>query len=712
MPLRDSFELIFRQSPIAMALTRRDDGTIIELNDACCALLGVDRDTAVGRRSLDLGTWTSPEERAAVIERLKRDGRVHRYETRLVRGPDVRLSFEPFTLYDDLEAILVIVEDITDWRAAEEELRVSEARWHYALEGSDSGVWDWNAQTNQVFFSDRWKSMLGYAPHEVGTSLDEWSSRVHPDDLEETMRQVTDHLEGRTPEYVSEHRVRHKDGTWRWILDRGQVVTRDASGGAVRVVGTHTDITARREAEERRHEQEQRFRAIFDSAFQFIGLLKPDGTVLEANRTALDFAGLSPEDVVGRPFWEARWWQVNDGVVQRLRDAIAAAARGEFVRYESVVLGRGDARTVIDFSIKPLRDAEGRVTLLVPEGRDIGDIRRAQADLFESEERFRTAFESAAIGMAIVSPDGRFRKVNRALCELLGYEAPELTRLTFQEITHPDDLEADLDQARRLAAGEIRSYQMEKRYFHRDGHVIWIRLVGSAVRDASGVLVSYLAQIEDVTARREAQAALERALLEKDQLLHEVHHRVKNNLQVISSLLNLQQRAVADPVTREALDDSQRRVQAMALVHQCLYQGSSLAAIDMQSYLQELVGHVCRSATPRGVDLRTRLDADPITVPIDVAIPCGLILNELLSNVLRYAFAGRTSGGVEVQFRREGDRIALSVYDDGVGLPEAPRAGSIGMRLVDGLARQLRGTFTLGGDSGVHAVVRFPAPDA
>jgi PAS domain S-box-containing protein len=708
--VKDSFELIFRQSPIAMGVTRRNDGVVLDVNDACCTLMGLSRDEMVGRDAVQLGGWTTHVTRADVIARLEADGRVYRHETQLANGKHVLLSFEPFTFGHEVPCLLITVEDVTRWRATEADLRESEARWLYALEGSDSGVWDWNASTNDVFFSDRWKSMLGYAPHEIGASLDEWASRVHPDDLDKTMALVRDHVEGRTTEYVSEHRVRCKDGTYRWILDRGQAVSRDASGRAVRLVGTHTDITARREAEQRRAEQERRFRAIFDSTFQFIGLLTPDGTLLEANQTALDFAGIDAAEAVGRPFWEARWWDIGDQGVQQLREALAAAASGAFIRYETPVRGRGDHTTTIDFSLKPIVDADGRVVLLVPEGRDIGAIKHAQAELHESEERFRSAFEAAAIGMALVSPEGRLTKVNSAFCEMLGHDAETLQALTYQQITHPDDLQTDVTQARRLAAGEIRSYQLEKRYLHRDGQPIWIRLTGSAVRDTAGALVHFIAQVEDVTEHRKAQQALERTLREKDVLLREVHHRVKNNLQVVSSLLSLQRRAVQDGATIDALDDSRRRVLAMALVHERLYQGHSLASIDMRQYLQVLVTQLCRSLAPAGVNVRTSVTCDDATVPVDVALPCGLIVNELVSNALKYAYIGRTHGALSVHLSRADDSLSLTVTDDGVGMPSMPRDGSIGMRLVESLARQLHGTFTLDASDGVHAEIRVPTP--
>jgi two-component sensor histidine kinase len=191
-------------------------------------------------------------------------------------------------------------------------------------------------------------------------------------------------------------------------------------------------------------------------------------------------------------------------------------------------------------------------------------------------------------------------------------------------------------------------------------------------------------------------------------LLHEVHHRVKNNLQVISSLLNLQRRAVQDPMTRDALDDSRRRVQAMALVHERLYQGRNLAAIDMARYLNELVEQLCRTMAVEGVHVRATVSVDPMDVPVDVAIPCGLIVSELLSNVLKYAFDGRDTGTVDVSFSRRGDAMELAVTDDGVGMPGEAREGSIGMRLVESLSRQLRGTLTVSSGDGVRAVVRMP----
>lgn len=144
-----------------------------------------------------------------------------------------------------------IILDISDRKKAEEALRESEERWQFALEGAGDGVWDWNAETNRVFFSPRWKAMLGYDDQDIGDTLDEWDKRVHPDDRDDVHAEIRRHFDGQSPVYVSEHRLRCKDGTYKWILDRGKVVSRTSDGRPLRVIGTHTDMTERKHLETR-----------------------------------------------------------------------------------------------------------------------------------------------------------------------------------------------------------------------------------------------------------------------------------------------------------------------------------------------------------------------------------------------------------------------------------------------------------------------------
>jgi PAS domain S-box-containing protein len=192
-------------------------------------------------------------------------------------------------------------------------------------------------------------------------------------------------------------------------------------GGRELFTGTFRDVTERRCAEESLRASEQRFHAIFDEAYQYLGLLSPDGTLLEANRTVLDATGTAREAVIGKPFWEARWWSYSSEIRERVREAVACAARGEFVRFEVEVRGRGNEVLTVDFSLKPVSDPQGRVVLLIPEGRDISEIKRVQRAETAMLRALATIGESAALlAHEIKNPITAVNVALRAVADQLG----------------------------------------------------------------------------------------------------------------------------------------------------------------------------------------------------------------------------------------------------------------------------------------------------
>lgn len=337
-----------------------------------------------------------------------------------------------------------IARDVTQHKQIEAALQASEERWQLALRGTNDGIWDWNVQTNEVFFSPQWKQMLGFEEPEIGNHLEEWSNRVHPDDLEQVMQAIRDHFDGKTPFYTSEHRVQCKDGSYKWILDRGRAIW-DEMGKVVRMVGSHTDITydiaERRRLEGFIRRSEQQIRRILDSLFSFVGMLTPDGILLEANRTALDAAALSPADVLGKRFEETFWWSYAPEVQARLRAAIARAAQGEIVRYDATVRVKNDQLIIIDFSLAPLFDEAGQVEFLVPSGIDISDRKRTEVALQESQKKLQrqlaeieTIYQSAPVGLNVLDAKLRFVRINQQLAEMNGFSVEEHLGRTVGEL--------------------------------------------------------------------------------------------------------------------------------------------------------------------------------------------------------------------------------------------------------------------------------------
>ena len=220
------------------------------------------------------------------------------------------------------------------------------------------------------------------------------------------------------------------------------------------------------------------------------------------------------------------------------------------------------------------------------------------------------------------------------------------------------------------------------------------------------------AVLEREAARRElAQEGLKRSLAEKEVMLKEIHHRVKNNLQIISSLLYLQSQQIGDESSRKLLMESRDRVHSMALVHEKLYQSEDLARINYKDYLRTITRSLVQSYRQAGTAVDLRLDLEELFIPVDAAIPCSLVVNELLTNAMKYAFRGCERGVVSITLSHKDGEVELAVADNGVGFPEDvdyTNTETLGMQLVTNLVGQLRGTLEADFSSGTRFVIRFP----
>ncbi|MFN6454906.1 MAG: PAS domain S-box protein [Nostoc sp. EfeVER01] len=524
-----------------------------------------------------------------------------------------------------------LAKEIAERIRTEEVLRESEQRWQLALRGNNDGIWDWNVKTNEVFFSARWKEMLGYENHEISNNLDECLTRVHPNDIEWVKQAVQDHFAQKTPFYITEYRVLCKDGTHKWILDRGQALW-DEDGNVVRMAGSHTDITDRKQAEER-----------------------------------------------------------LNSLLNQL---------------ESMVEERTAELTRINESLQT----------------EITERQRIEEALRESEQRFRAAFHQAAVGIAHVAIDGSWLLVNQKLCDILGYTLEELQLLTFQDITHPDDLNTNLKYVEQILADNIQTYSMEKRYFRKDNSIVWVNLTVSLMRESNGEPKYFISVVEDISERKAAQRErkqweeqIKASLLEKEVLLKEIYHRVKNNLQVISSLLNLQSAYIKDKDDLVIFQQSQQRIASMALVHEKLYQSQDLARINFGEYIRDLVASLFTAYEVNEDAIALTISTeDCIFFGLDTAIPCSLIIHELVSNSLKYAFPKDRNGAINIEIKKTiNNNLILIVSDNGIGLPpnfDFQKNASLGWELVDALTHQLAGNINITGSTGVECQVTFPLP--
>jgi PAS domain S-box-containing protein len=405
--------------------------------------------------------------------------------------------------------VVVAHENITMRRQAEEHLRQNEADLAEAQRLAHLGSWAWNPITNTMTWSDEMYRITGMDRQGLATTFEAALALTHPDDQQELDTLVQRACNEGEP-YSLEHRFVRSDGTVRIGHSRADV-TMDEAGHVIRIFGTFQDITERKQAEEKLRRSEERYRALALATPELVWTSDTDGINGDMAEW-LKFTGQSQLEAQGRG-----WAQAIHPDDRARIDQIWARSVEDKTPYKTefrLCAKDGSYRLFAVHGV-PVIDSGGNIREWVGTCTDIHDQRAAETALRESEARFSSAFEHAPIGMALVDLNGRCLKVNQSLCNMLGYSAEELCHHTFQEITYPDDLDKDLENARRLLANEISSYAMEKRYFHKQGHLIWGLLAGSLVRDEDDQPLYFIGQLKDITESK----LTEKSLIESQQRL-------------------------------------------------------------------------------------------------------------------------------------------------------------------------------------------------
>ena len=266
---------------------------IVDVNPSGCALVGYTRAELIGMKVSDL---QAPEIRASMDSVIQDELAAHTgriFESVDIHRDGTRIPVEVSNArLDNSNLVFSILRDITGRKQAEDRLRASEARWQFALEGAGDGVWDWNLSDGTIFYSRQWKAMLGYAEEDIGRTINDWDSLVHPEDLEMVYAKINAHLAGQTPLYSSEHRLRCKDGQYKWVLDRGKVIQFCEDGTPVRMIGTHADVTQRRNIEDRLRDSEEQYRLLVENAPDAI-FVQTGGRFAFLNAEALKLCGIT-----------------------------------------------------------------------------------------------------------------------------------------------------------------------------------------------------------------------------------------------------------------------------------------------------------------------------------------------------------------------------------------------------------------------------------
>lgn len=753
--------------------------------------------------------------------------------------------------------------DITDFKRVENALRRSEEKYRLAMESTLDGLWDWDIQSGTLVYSLSWYRILGI--NRINPTYEEWESRIHPDDKTACWESLQRHLDGLTDYWRNDHRLKADTGEWVWVVGRGKVVERDKEGKPLRMVGTVTDISERKKAEEALKESEEKFRSFVESSSEHIFIIGDNGKYIHSNgkkefepAQGRSIIGLNISDVYPQKIAEFYRKQIDHvfltgekldfeyhidepsgihyyidtlfpikhdkiiyavgGISRDITDISKIANENEvlssishlFLKRESladiyselpgilsqkldfpiVTIERYDIETsemVLAGSVGlhglektrlrvPVNQAiSGKVVLT---GKPIDDLNIVELSEYQSalfrelnietflcvpiviknkvfgtlslaDARKRTRVQSyvntlqvianhlsqelerlealEALGRAkdewehtfdavpdlicILDKEFRIVRINRSMAEKLGKSPAACIGKRCYELLHHNNMPSDsCPHAALLRDG---CEHMVETYDESLGGYFVVTVSPIYYK---GQLIGGVHMARDITERKKVEDQIKLSLHEKEILLREIHHRVKNNMQIISSLMKLSSESIQDKSILNIFDDSRNRIKSMALIHEKLYRSTDLTRIEFAEYIESLAHELYRA---HGVDpkrIRLRLSMESVPLSIDTAIPCGLIVNELITNSIKHAFPEEAEGEISISLsEKESGVVEFTISDNGIGIPasiDLSTAKTLGLYIINILVEdQLEGSITLDRTKGTTFRITFNKKD-
>ncbi|HOI41215.1 MAG TPA: PAS domain S-box protein, partial [Methanobacterium sp.] len=665
-----------------------------------------------------------------------------------------------------------IIRDITEKREGEEKLRWSQDRLKMAMEIANVVYWEYDPENDLFTFDDQFYALYGTSAEEEGGNLMssiEYANRfVPPEEQELVGVEVVKAIESTDPNYSSTigHSIIRADGEKRYIIVRIRARL-DENGKKIGTKGVNQDVTEVRMVEEALAESHRRMADIIDFLPDATLAIDTQGRVISWNRAIEEMTGVASEEIMGKgnyeysiPFYDKRRPilvdMVKESDEQLLKQYRIPERKDEELTAETDVTLKGEKRSVWAKAV-PLYDPKGNWAGSIEAIRDITEMRESR-ELINRELKINQSL--ANIYAPLVSPETTIKDVGQVI---IG-EAKKLTESTYgfaaaldptslqvidgtETINVPDGYEGELAvHLPTNSEGEytgllVHALKTKKSLLENSPQknpefayvpngnpelenilvvpvVLAEELVGLIALTNSPddfteddldaierLAVFYALAIQNKKADKE----IKQSLHDKKVLLREIHHRVKNNMQIISSLLNLQLNYVKEEKAVNVLKESQGRIKSMAMVHEKLYQSPSLTKIDLKDYVESLVSNIFFTYGTSTNHIISEVDVENIEIGIDTAIPCGLIINELVTNSVKHAFP-ENNGKVKVKITSHHDDIQLVISDDGIGLPENldyEKTESLGLKLVKSLVDQIDGHMTLVTNAGTTIKINF-----
>jgi|GEM_PF-467880 len=449
--------------------------------------------------------------------------------------------------------------------------------------------------------------------------------------------------------------------------------------------------------------KEKRFKTLYNEAPLAYQSMNQEGFIVEVNRKWLEKLGYKRGDVLGHWFGEFLTPESREDFMNNFS---RLKAEGKVSGLKLVVFSKDGSRLDLSFTGRVSYDEDGNFKQTHFIFQDITKQLKVEKALKESENYYKAIFENRGAATIIIEEDDTISLMNSAFEKLCGYSKDEVQgKMAWYQFVSDKDLDF-MKKYRSLRLEDSNSvpnsYEFE--FIDRDDNLKNILITVSMIPGTKKSLMSLM----NITKLKDTENELKNSLKEKDLLLQEVHHRVKNNMQIISSLLNLQSSYIEDETVRTLFQESQNRIRSMAMVHEKLYKSNNVSKIDFKQYMSDLVDSLSYNHRINPDNVKKKME--PVLFDVETAIPCGLIVNELVTNTFKHAFPDGNVGEITVELFKEGDTVFIKVSDSGIGFPDDidfKNTKSLGLKLVNSLVMQLDGEIQLDTTNGTTFTVSF-----
>lgn len=650
-------------------------GQIVDANPAAANFYGYSLDQLKSLRIQDINILTEAEIQAEMELATRQQHQVFNFRHRLANGEirDVEVYSGPIII-KGVQHLHSIILDVTARKRAEEALRQNEERLQMILQGTRAGTWEWNVLTGEAIFNERWAEIVGYTLSELSPStIQTWFELTHPDDLHTAMQLLGQHFTGQVPFYSCEIRMKHKAGHWVWIWDRGKVMTWTKDGTPLRMLGTHTDITERKTAEEALRQSEARQRAMFAAIPDLIFRNKSDGTILDFHTADPALFFTPTNDLIGKQIAEF----VPDGTVWQHKEIIRHTLETQQMVVREFGMIHNGAMHRYEVRIVPV--GQNEVLSII---RDVTELWQTRRDLEIANDRLEFAVTTARIAwweMDVQTGAVRFdpRKVLMA-----GYDPEDFVDVTyraFTDLVHPDDYAPMMQAMRDLIAGHSSLYSVDYRLKTAGGGWIWFHDRGEKAISDEGrqVLRGF---VIDITENKLAELRKFELALEKERLslLRDFIEKASHEFRTPLSIINTHAFIMAqldDPTRRRGKAETiQKQVMHIAkLLNMLLLMTKLNSGIEMALSpvdLREICKAVCQAMIAHygnqpGLTFKAELNLPLLPGDSDYLESA---VEQILDNAFRFT---PKDGVIEVSLGAKPGFIWLAVRDSGPGIPEA-----------------------------------------